>query len=291
MSEEFFRGRAGSDPVPEIENSSREECQTGAVPVRIIRRKKGEDASERLLLREQALRISLDGKLLARLVCTGKDLPELAAGWLLTEGAIARASDLTSLRVTGSGREFLAEGKSRGKVPEKPVLVPAKYVAGGPGSGPECSGASNAAPDFPGQPLKPVISRKIRREWIFHLADTFRTEQPLYAATHSIHSCILSRSGTVLYVCEDIGRHNALDKACGYALLNGIPPAECEIYLSGRLPVDMVEKAVRAGFPVLAGKALPTAEAVKLAASCGLMLAGRVGTDSFVLFCGEKNLV
>ncbi len=259
MSEEVFQWPEDRDPAPEIRDLTEDGSLTGGLLVRVIRRTGEDRAGEALLLKEQALRIVLDGKRMTRLVCTGADLPALAAGWLLTSGFISRASDLASLKITGAGQEFLAEAERRTKTAQRTMA--------------------------------PVCARKIRREWLFHLADTFRVEQPLYLATHSIHSCILSRSGKVLYLCEDIGRHNALDKAAGYAILHGIPPAECEVYLSGRLPVDMVEKALRAGFPVLAGKALPTAEAVEFASAFGLLLAGRAGAESFEVFCGEKKLI
>lgn len=64
---------------------------------------------------------------------------------------------------------------------------------------------------------------------------------------------------------EDIGRHNALDKVLGWALEQGIPLGECIVYTSGRIPVDMVLKVIRAGVPVFASKAMPTAESVALA--------------------------
>ena len=63
---------------------------------------------------------------------------------------------------------------------------------------------------------------------------------PLYRATHAVHSCLLLRAGKILYRCEDLGRHNALDKAVGCALTEGVPLAECVLFTSGRVPVDMV---------------------------------------------------
>ena len=56
------------------------------------------------------------------------------------------------------------------------------------------------------------------------------------------------------FKAEDIGRHNAVDKAVGYAVLNDIPLSGCMIFTSGRVPVDMVEKVIVAGIPVLVSK-------------------------------------
>ena len=65
------------------------------------------------------------------------------------------------------------------------------------------------------------------------------------------------KTGAFLRLAEDIGRHNALDKVLGWALMQGIPLEECIVYTSGRIPVDMVMKVIRAGVPVLASKAMP----------------------------------
>ena len=78
--------------------------------------------------------------------------------------------------------------------------------------------------------------------------------------------------GEIVFACEDLGRHNALDKAVGCAVLAGLPLAECVLYTSGRVPLDMVRKAIRAGVPVLVSKSMPTVQSAELAAEYGLQL-------------------
>ena len=92
------------------------------------------------------------------------------------------------------------------------------------------------------------------------------------------------KTGAFLRLAEDIGRHNALDKVLGWALMQGIPLEECIVYTSGRIPVDMVMKVIRAGVPVLASKAMPTRESVLLAEEFGLSLIGAARKDSMVVF-------
>ena len=101
---------------------------------------------------------------------------------------------------------------------------------------------------------------------------------PLYQATHAVHSCFVLHEGRILCACEDIGRHNALDKAVGSMLLAGVPLSECVLYTSGRVPMDMVRKAIRAGVPALVSKTMPTVQSLELAAEYGLQ---------FV--CGRKH--
>ena len=101
-------------------------------------------------------------------------------------------------------------------------------------------------------------------------------ETELRALTRAVHSAVLSRRGEIVFAAEDIGRHNAVDKAAGFALRNGIPLGECLLYTTGRMPSDMVMKAVRAGIPVLVSGKGPTAEGVRISKQYGLSLAGNV---------------
>ena len=121
-------------------------------------------------------------------------------------------------------------------------------------------------------PLAPVPQREIPAAWVDALADAMGQGLPLYRATHAVHSCLLLRAGRILYRCEDLGRHNALDKAVGCALTEGVPLAECVLFTSGRVPVDMVRKAIRAGVPALVSKSMPTVQSLELAEEYGLKL-------------------
>ena len=109
-------------------------------------------------------------------------------------------------------------------------------------------------------------------EQVRTLAQCMRRDTPLHLLTRGTHSCFLARNGELLFAGEDIGRHNALDKAIGWALMNGVDLRTCMAHISGRVPKDMVMKAVRAHVPVLVSKEAPTAE--------GLAAARRYQTQS-----------
>ena len=111
-----------------------------------------------------------------------------------------------------------------------------------------------------------ALGRLLTEGWI---ASADEVEQ---VAVCAVHSCFLLRAGRILYQCEDLGRHNALDKAVGCALADGVPLGECVLYTSGRVPVDMVRKAIRAGVPALVSKTMPTVQSVELAEEYGLRL-------------------
>ena len=86
------------------------------------------------------------------------------------------------------------------------------------------------------------------------------------------------------FSCEDIGRHNALDKVIGYALRHNIDLHQCMIYSSGRIPTDMTMKAIQAGIPVLSSKASPTSEAIELAREYHLTLICAARRDRMKVF-------
>ena len=129
--------------------------------------------------------------------------------------------------------------------------------------------------------LKMLPKLAWQREWIFSLAERFANDTKLHDMTSGTHSCILAQKDQFLFSCEDIGRHNAVDKAVGYGLMTGATLSECMLYTSGRVPVDMVEKVISAGIPVLVSKSVPTAESVALAKEYGLTLVCRAHPDRY----------
>lgn len=200
------------------------------------------------------------------LVCTPEYLEELVLGRLLTEGIIKGTDDVKKLSI--SGESDGAAGKAH-------VILRDEVPAGG--------GAADAR--------QSVIPVSWKPEWIFDLADCFHRGMPLHDRTWGTHSCFLSSGGRILFQCEDIGRHNAVDKAVGFGLKAGIDLSSCILYSSGRIPSDMAVKAVRAGIPVLAAKAVPTREAVRLAEACGLTLIGGARRDSMKVYAdGRRKL-
>ena len=199
---------------------------------------------ERLLAVEHAAALLVNEQTAFRVVCTPELLPQLALGRLLTEGWIASADEVEQVAVC-------AEGLKVSVHLTHPLAVASPVAL---------------------RPLAPVPQLEVPEAWVGMLAAAMGGELPLYRATRAVHSCFLLRAGRILYQCEDLGRHNALDKAVGCALADGVPLGECVLYTSGRVPVDMVRKAIRAGVPALVSKTMPTVQSVELAEEYGLRL-------------------
>jgi len=103
-----------------------------------------------------------------------------------------------------------------------------------------------------------------------------RLRQPTFERTGGLHATgLFSADGELLIVREDVGRHNAMDKVVGRALLDGLVPlAGTILCVSGRLGFELVQKAAVAGAPILVGVGAPSSLAISLAADRGMTLAG-----------------
>jgi FdhD protein len=124
--------------------------------------------------------------------------------------------------------------------------------------------------------LSPVNSDvKVQAETIPHLLGQITRQQAAYRAAGGIHAAALfDTRGRVVVVCEDIGRHNAVDKAVGYCLLRGIALGNKILVSTGRASYDMVAKGVRMGVPIIASISSPTSLAAELAEALNCTLLG-----------------
>ena len=218
------------------------------------------------ILSEHLTEVYVNEILTMKLICIPEFLTELVLGRLFTGGIIQSMEEVESV--------YICESGNRAKVllnhPKEQREE--EYVE----TTPTCCTGNRILNDYfvSHQAMAPVLPIAWKPSWIFHLADEFEKDTPLHRETTATHSCYLARNEEILFHCEDIGRHNAVDKAIGYALRHQIDLSHCILYTSGRIPTDMAEKAVRAGVPILAGKAAVTAQAIALADTYGLTLIG-----------------
>jgi FdhD protein len=228
---------------------------------------------------EEPLEIRVDGAPIAVTMRTPGEDEELALGFLHGEGLIdgPRAAgppaDLAGNTIEVAGpllrepgnRSFYATSSCGvcGKGALEEVAVHAPPVGEGP---------------------------RIARDLLAALPDRLR--QPTFARTGGLHATgLFSAEGELFYVREDVGRHNAMDKVIGRALLDGLVPlSELVLCVSGRLSFELVQKAAVAGAPILVGVGAPSSLAITLADDRNLTLAGFARGGRVNVYTGAQRV-
>lgn len=250
---------------------------------RVFRMEKGREweQEEARVLSEHLLEVYVNDHLTMKLVCVAEYLTELALGCLFSEGMIESKEDVESVCICQSGSRARVFLKAE---PEPAAEKRGDYVE----ITSSCCTDNHILDDVykKGRTVKQVKPMEWKPEWIFRLEEEFALDTPLHRETKSTHSCFLSHGGKTIIRCEDIGRHNAMDKVIGYGLRHGIDLSQSIVYSSGRIPTDMAMKAIRSGIPVLVSKESPTWEAVELAEQFGLTLLCNAKQGSFRQYTG-----
>jgi FdhD protein len=244
------------------------------------------------LATEEPLEIRVAGTRVAVTMRTpGADF-ELAAGFLFAEGIVTSARDVAAIR-------YCTEGEQNYNVVDV-VLAPG--AAWDPASlavrafavSSACGVCGKASIEEALGPACPRIASDltVSPEVILALPDRLRAAQAVFDRTGGLHAAALfTAEGELVRLREDVGRHNALDKLVGAALLNGELPLSRGIVLaSGRLSFELAQKAARAGVPVLAAVSAPSSLAVELAESVGMTLAGFVRGSRFNVYAGGARI-
>ncbi|MCR5789903.1 MAG: formate dehydrogenase accessory sulfurtransferase FdhD [Lachnospiraceae bacterium] len=232
---------------------------------------------ETSVISEHTLQVLINEQPVYRIICTKDHLRELVTGRLVTDGIIKKKDDIYNIFFCKYENEASVFLNSDVSFAETLISVPTC-----------CSGNRVYLTNEHGNILQKLPEYDLKSEWVFKLAEEFGHGAPVHDLTGASHICILSRKGETLFTGEDIGRHNAVDKAVGYAVLHEIPLSECMLFTSGRVPVDMVEKVIAAGIPVLVSKSVPTAESVELAEEYNLNLIGRAWPDQYEVFTASS---
>ena len=238
------------------------------------------------------MEIRVNGRSVAVTMRTPGHDRELAAGFLLTEGVIGRADDLLDLLVCRN----LPAAKA-GNVVDAQVrpdrVVDFDRLTRHVFSASSCGLCGKATIEAVFQSLVPVSSAlAFAPAVIAGLPASLRAAQPGFGATGGLHaSALFSREGELQILHEDVGRHNALDKVLGQALLAGELPLENSVVLmSGRLSFELVQKALAAGVPVVAGLGAPSSLAIDCARRGGQTLVGFLRSDRMNIYAGAERL-
>ena len=220
---------------------------------------------------------------------------ELVAGFLLTEGVLAARTDIDELTYcrSGEGPQLynIVEARLRPGVDvDLERLSRNVFTSSSCGV---CGKASLEALEIEGcAPFQTEGTVRLTAEVLTSLPDRLRERQRDFDRTGGIHAAALADgSGEVLSVHEDVGRHNAVDKVLGAALLDGrLPGADRVLVVSGRASFEILQKAVAAGVPGVVAVGAPSSLAVDVARRFNMTLAGFTRDGGFNLYAGEARV-
>ncbi|SES07982.1 formate dehydrogenase accessory sulfurtransferase FdhD [Lentzea albida] len=248
------------------------------------------------LAAEEPLELRVNGKALAVTMRTpGQDV-ELAHGFLLSEGVIGSSKDISIARFCeGTGPDgmntynvldiALAEG-----VPPPDTGVERNFYTTS-----SCGVCGKGALDAVKLKTRysPAFDEvKVTPEMLTGFPDALRERQKVFESTGGLHAAGLFVDGELLVVREDVGRHNAVDKVLGWAVLQDLVPLRGAVLMvSGRASFELVQKAAMSGIPVLAAVSAPSSLAVELAEEQGMTLVGFLRGDSMNVYTGGERVV
>lgn len=129
------------------------------------------------------------------------------------------------------------------------------------------------------------------QEVLMQNMEQFASQSQLFLETGNMHSAAFLEDNKIKIFTEDIGRHNALDKLVGKALMEQIDLSRGVVLLSGRVPVDMMEKLIVSGVKMVISISAPTFESVQLAISHGVTLAGFVRKDKMNIYSHSYRII
>ncbi|MEM7013845.1 MAG: formate dehydrogenase accessory sulfurtransferase FdhD [Verrucomicrobiota bacterium] len=252
----------------------------------------GRGEEEDVLAVEEPLEIRVEGQSVAVVMRTPGNDEELVAGFLRTEGVVEDSRDVFEISPCPA-----AEGAGEGNVMEVLVRNPdeelleklTRHVFSASSCG-ICGKATieSVFVSFPQIESSLVVEPDV----LLGLPDKLRNAQANFEQTGGLHaSALFDGSGELLLLREDVGRHNALDKVIGSALLNQQLPLRDRILLvSGRISFELMQKALSGGIPIIAGISAPSSLAVDFANESGQTLVGFLRPGGFNVYANPERI-
>ncbi len=222
---------------------------------------------------EETVELFVNNARIASILTSPGKLEQLAVGYLVCEGFVSAASDIQDVRID-SGNRIYAEITQNDHFDIRLEIR---------SSG--CIGVN----------WEDNEDVKVESDIHFHpdiiQGSLHYLESEIYRQTRGTHAaCIIDRQGDCIACAIDVGRHNAVDKAVGQALMDGFNLGEYYILSTGRQPAGMVMKAARAGIPMVVTKAAPLNSGIEAARRTGICLVGLATPGSMMVFSNQWRI-
>ena len=243
---------------------------------------------------EEPLEIRIEGQSVAVLMRTPGHDRELAAGFLVTENIVRSADEFFEITVCGEAAVGSDETNVVNVTLKNPARFDAKKFSRNLFSSSSCGICGKASIEAIVKQFAPIDSTlKIPGSLLLDLPERLAAAQKTFQLTGGLHACALfEKTGTLLAVREDVGRHNALDKLIGHAVFENRLPLDRQILLlSGRVSFEMVQKALAAGIAIVAAISAPTSLAVEFARANKQTLVGFLRGDEMNVYAGAERIL
>ncbi|MGH8824968.1 MAG: formate dehydrogenase accessory sulfurtransferase FdhD [Jiangellaceae bacterium] len=245
-------------------------------------------ASERpdMLAVEEPLQIRVGPIVVTTTMRTPGDDFDLIAGWLVAEGVVAAAADVVAMRTCTDEPNTVEVTLAEHVRPPRPRAFATTSACGvcGADSVADVRGALRWPPAQDRTPVEPAV--------VSALPERLRSAQKAFDSTGGLHAAgLFTAAGEPVWIREDVGRHNAVDKVVGVAQRKDALPLRGHVLqVSGRASFELVQKAAMAGVPVLSAISAPSTLAVDLARECGVTLVGFVRDGRMNVYAGAARL-
>jgi FdhD protein len=263
-----------------------------------------ESEAKDFIAAEEPLEIRVENHSIAVVMRTPGEDRELAAGFLVTEGMIRSLDDVKEIRhrphcwsKDGNSQNGSALVRSEGNVIDvwlkNPASIDLQKLSRHVFTSSSCGICSKASIEAVRQQFPPLQSFcEVEPQVIRELPEALSAAQETFKRTGGLHACALfDLAGRLLALREDVGRHNALDKIIGWALLEKrLPLAEHILLLSGRTSFEMMQKSLAGGVPIVAAISAPSSLAVEFARDSGQTLVGFLRGERMNIYAGAGRI-
>ena len=251
----------------------------------IIRWEKG--SVERItddIVVESSLELMVNGRSVVTLLCSPENQRALAVGYLRSEGLIEGRGSVEEMN-------FVPE--------EKSIELRLGDDSGGLGDYFERKRALTSSCGRASAIIEKLEDLRLEDSecpsgqelsGMTELMKDLQKKAGLFRRTGGSHTAALAEPDGIEYLAEDIGRHNAVDKVIGEAVLDGREPGSLTLLTSGRLSSEMVLKAIRSSIPIVVSRSAPTTLAVRMGRLTGLTMVGFVRGNRLSVYSGEKRV-
>lgn len=235
------------------------------------------------IIRETPLTIFINEEEFATLLFAGNHMKELAVGFLKSEGIVDGKEDIDTIEVDEEKGTVRILTSRDVRLREK--LFMKRTIASSCG---RAATTYNVLDAF--QLAKITSSLQVSMEKIIRLMREMNRTAILYKITRGTHNTGLAGSDGLVFLREDIGRHNSADMVIGEAILTGLDLQDKFMLTTGRASSEIVIKAGRAGIPILVSRSAATSLAIRIAAEIGMTLIGAVRAGKMTVYCHPERL-